>query len=109
MVTIPKSAKTHNIHLSFNNIGLAGQYYGLYTWVYQVKPTLSYNNFQRGDYINLFWDPDVSLVTSSFLIGFFQEIAKELGYDGVIKYVKIYSPNNIISGGSNALTMQDIH
>lgn len=109
MVTNPKSAKTHNIHLSFNNVGLVGQYYGLYTWVYQVEPMLVYNHFKQGDYINLYWDPDVSLVTSSFLIGFFQEIAKEIGYDGIVKCIKIYSPINIISKDSNTLTIQDVH
>lgn len=102
-------SQTHNVHLSFKNVGLAGQAYGTYTWLYQVEPTLVYNHFQKGDYINLYWDPEVAIVTSSFLIGFFQEIAKEIGYDGVVKYIKIHSQRNLISKDSNTLTIQDIH
>lgn len=101
-------SRTHKIQLYFNNVGLAGQDYGEASWFYQVEPTLKFNHFQKDDDIILIWDDDVTIVTSSFFIGFFKKLAQEIGYDGIVKHVRIQSSQNIVTGKSNHLSIQDI-
>ena len=89
--------KTHNIHLTFVKVGLAGMDYGRFTWLYQVEPKLKLNDFQPGDKINLYWNDSVKYVSTSFLMGFFEKLKNQIGIIAIESDVNHISINKIPS------------
>ena len=75
-----------NIFLTFekSETGLGGFPTGEKAWNTQVE-----NLFER-DKLNIIVFPDqIERITSSFTQGFFKELVKEIGFEGVEKHVKI--------------------
>lgn len=81
--------KEHNVFLSFRKVALNGFFYGNAVWDVQVRSILSYRGYKQGDKILIHWDKDVEILTTSFVQGFFSELVKTIGIDGIISDVKI--------------------
>lgn len=87
--------KKHSVRLFFiNKKALVGYEYGLETWKMQVTPTLNFNQYNPGDSIDIYWDSDVKLMTSSFVRGFFHELVDKIGIDGIITDTTFHNLDN---------------
>ncbi len=90
--------KQHRIQLYFiDKKALVGYGYGIETWKMQATPTLNYNNYNAGDKIDIYWDNDVVLMTSSFINGFFHELVTNIGIDGILTDIEFHGMEKYVS------------
>lgn len=83
---------TNEIKLRFDSTitGLAGYQYGKKVFEDQVQGQIDYKNEKI-----VLWFPDnIRRMASSFIQGFFEDIVKSIGIEGIEKKVEISSGNN---------------